>query len=163
MTSYLITAVVIVAVFAWRWRQVGRLRRLRLETLWIIPALYAAMAVAVFWKMPPHGLAWLWCAIGCAVGAGLGWMRGRMMTISVDPQTHSLNQTTSPAAMLFIVALILMRAMSRWLAARMDGPGHVGIILVTDIVVALALGFIVAQRIEMFLRARRLLAQARRR
>lgn len=161
MTSYLIAAAVIAVVLTWRWRQVGRARRLRLETLWLIPVLYAVVAVIIFWKMPPHGMAWLWCAIGGMVGAGLGWMRGRMMAISVDPETHSLNQTTSPAAMLFIVALILARLLSRSLAASLDGPGHAGILLVTDILVAFALGFLSAQRIEMFLRARRLLAQAR--
>ncbi len=160
--SYTITGAVILLVLALRLRNVNRARRLRLETLWIIPALYACVAVAVFWSLPPHGLVWLWCALALAVGAVAGWYRGKMMAISVDPRTHLLNQTASPTAMLFMVALILVRAMSRTIALSIGGTAHGGVSMVTDLLVAFALGFLAVQRLEMFLRARRLLAQARR-
>lgn len=159
--SYALTALIIGGVMAWRLRQVGRARRLRLETLWIVPAVYACVAAVILWNVPPHGLAWLWCALALLAGGALGWTRGRMMAISVDPQTHVLNQTTSPAAMLFIVALVALRAASRSLALSYGGQGHGMVMLVTDMLVAFALGVLTMQRLEMFLRARRLLTEAR--
>lgn len=159
--SYAITGAIILIVLAIRLRSVGRARRLRLETLWIIPALYGCAAAYVFWSLPPHGLTWLYCALAIAGGGALGWYRGRMMAISVDPVTHALNQTTSPAAMIFIVVLLVVRMASRSLAVRMGGAGHGGVAMVTDILVAFALGFLAIQRLEMFLRARRLMRAAR--
>src|ERR1700749_1831653 len=107
--QYGITALVIVAVMALRLRNVGRTRRLRLETLWIVPALYLVIAVAALVAMPPIGLTWLYIALAFAAGCALGWQRGRMMHITVDPETHALNQRMSPAAMIFLVALIVVR------------------------------------------------------
>lgn len=159
--SSLLPILIIGGIMLWRLRQVGRARRLRLETLWIVPAIYGCVAAVILWNLPPHGLAWLWCALALLAGGAIGWTRGRMMAISVDPQTHSLNQTTSPAAMLFIVALVALRAASRSLALSYGGQGHGAVMLVTDILVAFALGVLTMQRLEMFLRARRLLAQAR--
>lgn len=159
--GYAIPAAIILIVMLRRFRQVGRARRLRLETLWIIPFLYVCVAVAVFRGMPPHGLAWLWCALALAIGAALGWKRGGLMAISVDPETHALNQTTSMASMLFILIVVGLRLASRGLAVELGWTVHGGVAMLTDILVAFALGLLTAQRAEMFLRARRLLALAR--
>jgi len=158
---YAITATIILLVMAWRFRQVGRVRRLRLETLWIVPALYAGLAVYIFSMMPPHGLGWLWCVVAMIAGCALGWKRGSLMAISIDPETHRLNQTSSLASLLFIVALILVRMGVRAMAGQMGWAAHGGILLLTDILVAFALGLLSVQRLEMFLRARRLLQAAR--
>jgi hypothetical protein len=111
--------------------------------------------------LPPHGLAWLWCAVVLAIGAVLGWKRGGLMAINVDPETHALNQTTSMASMLFILVLVCIRLASRTLAVELGWTVHGGIAVLTDILVAFALGLLTAQRVEMFLRARRLLALTR--
>lgn len=159
--SYVIPVVVIAVVLALRFRRMSRERRLRLGALWVVPVLYGAVAALMFWQTPPHGLQWAWVALGFAIGAGLGWQRGRLMEIRVDPETGTLNQKGSPAAMIFIVALIAVRQVLR---IAMTGAGaqawHVSAALVTDLFVAFALGLFALQRLEMFLRARRLLAEA---
>lgn len=156
--QYLIPGTVIALVLFLRLRSVGRARKLRLERLWILPTLYTLLVAFVFSRAPPQGMVWLWCGLALAVGAGLGWTRGKLMRIDVDPETHELSQTVSPAALLFILALIAVRSASRSLAV---GPGHLGLMAVTDILMAFALGFIAFQRIEIGLRARRMLAEAR--
>ena len=158
--SIAITVVIVAIVLAIRLRSVGRARPLRLETLWIIPAIYSIAIVVVFWSQPPHGLTWLYCALAVAIGAALGWQRGKLMKIDVDPRTHAINQTTSPAAIIFVVVLVIFRSGSRAVTASM-GMGHSGVMAATDILMAFALGFLMLQRVEMFLRARRLLAHAR--
>lgn len=159
--QYAIPGMVLLVVLFIRLRSVGKARRLRLERLWILPAFYAAIVGFVFWSAPPHGAIWLWCALALAMGAGLGWWRGKLMRVAVDPETHELSQTVSPAALIFIVALIAFRSGSRAMAVQMAGPGPSGLMAATDILMAFALGFITFQRVEIFLRARRMLADAR--
>ncbi|WP_447763655.1 CcdC protein domain-containing protein [Sphingopyxis panaciterrae] len=160
--QYLVPGAVIAMVLFFRLRSVGKARKLRLERLWIMPTIYAALVGFVFWSAPPHGSVWLWCLLALGVGAALGWTRGKLMRIAVDPETHELSQTVSPAALLFIVALIAVRFASREMATQMAIPGHGGLMVITDILMAFALGFLAFQRIEVGLRARRLLAEARR-
>jgi membrane protein CcdC involved in cytochrome C biogenesis len=82
-----------------------------------------------------------------------------MMHIHVDPETHALNQKASPAAMLFLIGLIVVRAAARGLFAQ-EGGG-VSPAMLTDPLIAFALGMFSVQRIEMYLRAKRLLEEVR--
>ena len=158
--SYAITAAIIAVVFALRWRRMSRVTPLKLERLWILPALYAVIAVSLFVSTPPQGFGWVFCAVALALGAALGWQRGKLMRITVDPQTHALNQASSPAAVLFILVLVAVRSGARY-ALVGDNALHLNALAVTDMLVALALGLFTAQRVEMYLRAKRLLSAAR--
>ena len=111
--------------------------------------------------MTPHGLGWLWAGLAFAAGGAIGWYRGTAMRISVDPETHALNQTSSPLAMLFILALIAVRFAIRAGAAYEAGIGKVDVALITDCLVAFALGLLSMTRLEMYLRGSRLLGEAR--
>ena len=90
-------------------------------------------------------------------GGAFGWRRGALMRIQVDPETHALNQQASPAAMLFIVVLILVRKGLQFEAGSLG----FSVAFLTDVLMVFALGLLTATRLEMFLRARRLLAEAR--
>lgn len=155
--STLIPLVIIAIVLFFRFRRMGKERPLKLERLWIVPAIYLVLTGAMFWQKAPHGLGWLWAGLSFVAGAALGWQRGRAMRISVDPESHALNQASSPLAMLLILGLIAVRSLLRGAA------GYEGIdpFLVTDCLVAFALGLLSVTRLEMFLRGRRLLAEAR--
>ena len=48
LTRYAITGAIIAFVLFLRLRNVGKARRLRLETLWIIPTLFIAFAIFIF-------------------------------------------------------------------------------------------------------------------
>lgn len=162
--TYGITAVAIGVVLALRWKRMSRVRPLRLETLWVFPTLYFALAVYMYWAHPPQGWAWGFCALALVLGAALGWQRGKFMRITVDPETHALNQSAGPAAVLFIVALILARNGARVALGTGTGDNalHLNAIAVTDMLIAFGLGLFALQRLEMYLRARRLLDEARR-
>jgi hypothetical protein len=160
--SYAIPAVIIVLVMAFRLRGVNKTRPLKLERLWILPAIYLVLAAIMFATLPPDGMGWPLSALALVLGAGLGWQRGRLMHIEVDPQTHALSARQSPAALLFIVGLLVVRLGMR--AAAQGGAGtsfHLTTATITDLLVAMALGFLTFQRVEMYLRAKRLLAAAR--
>ncbi len=159
----LMPILVIGLVLFFRIRRMSRASRLRAERLWMLPAFYAAIVLVIFWTHPPSGMTWLYALLGFAVGVPLGWYRGKLMRIHVDPQTHELRQQASPAAMLFIVALIAIRFAGRSLAIANGGDSPDGVFAVTDILLAFALGFLATQRLEMGLRARALLTEARKR
>jgi len=111
----------------------------------------------MFWQLPPTGWVAIASAAGLAVGAAVGWQRGKMMQIHIDPETHALNQKASPAAMLFLVALIAVRALGRGLL----GSEGVSPAMLTDPLIAFALGMFSLTRLEMYLRAKRMLEEVR--
>jgi membrane protein CcdC involved in cytochrome C biogenesis len=158
--GFAISAVVIIAVMAFRLRRMSQERPLKIERMWIIPLLYLGVAGFMFWRYPPAGLMWIAVVVGLGIGAMLGWQRGKMMHINMNPQTHEISQKASPAAILFILGLIAIRMAARE-AAVMGGSLHIDLASVTDVLIAFALGLLATQRIEMYLRARRLLDAAR--
>jgi membrane protein CcdC involved in cytochrome C biogenesis len=156
--TYAISIVVIIIVLAFRMRRMGKMRPLKLETLWVVPALYLAIAALMFFQLPPTGWVAIASGIGLLLGAAFGWQRGKMMHIHVDPETHALNQTASPAAMFFLIALIVVRMGAKTI---LGAEANVSPAMLTDPLIAFALGMFSLQRVEMYLRARRLLDEAR--
>lgn len=154
--GYAITAIVVAVVMAIRLKRAGVARPLKVNRLWIIPALYGAVTIAVFAATPPHDLGWIICAVALAGGAAAGWQRGRMIRIEVDPETRSLT-AQSPFAVLFILVLILAR---QGLRLVLTGSGIMTVATITDALITFALGLLSVQRLEMYLRARRLLGSS---
>ena len=153
--SYAITAAIIIIVLAIR---MGKMRPLNLGSLWVVPAIYLVVAALMFVQLPPTGWVAVASGAGLLIGAAVGWQRGKMMHIEVDPETHALNQKASPAAMIFLIALIVVRMTARGIIGE---EGGVSPAMLTDPLIAFALGMFTIQRVEMYLRAKRLLEEAR--
>lgn len=156
--SIAITIAIVVIVIGFRLRRMGQMRPLKLESLWIVPAMYLVVAALMFWQLPPVGWVAIASAVGLAIGAAVGWQRGKMMHIHVDPDTHALNQRASPAAMFFLIALIIVRSAARGILGQDSGVSPA---MLTDPLIAFAFGMFTLTRLEMYLRARRLLEEAR--
>jgi hypothetical protein len=162
--AYAIMAAVLVVVLGLRMRSVGRERPLKVGRLWIVPAVYCAVAAVFFVMTPPaRPLEWALSLVALAAGAALGWQRGRLIHIAVDPATEEVRMKQSMMGFLFIVVLVALKMGMR----SMPGFGNNGLFHMspqglTDILVALMLGLLGMQRVEMYLRARRLLGEARR-
>ena len=150
-----ITVAIVVVVLALRMRRMGQMRPLKLETLWVVPALYLVVATLMYWQLPPRGWVAIASIAALLIGAAVGWQRGKMMHIHVDPETHALNQKASPAAMF---ALVVVRSGAR---AVLGQGGGVSPAMLTDPLIAFALGMFTLTRVEMYLRAKQLLEEAR--
>ncbi len=161
LISYAAYGVIIALVFFFRMRRLTQERRLKLELMWIMPAVMVAAMVALFLQVPPHGSDWLWLGAVFAVGAGVGWMRGKLIPISIDPDTHFLNTKPSPAAIIFLLALFVVRFALRAYLESQASALHISIALLTDGFVVLAVGLFAVSRVEMALRAWGLLRAAR--
>jgi len=155
--SLVITVIVIGLVMALRWRRIGQMRPLKLERLYVLPLVYAAVVAITVVERPPALTDSLWLGLGLVVGAAIGWYRGKAIRISVDPATHTLNQTASVATFLFMAGLIVVRLGLRALLATEATSLNISAVAVVDALMFLALGLIGAQRLEMYLRGRRLL------
>lgn len=148
-----VTIAIVLVVMAIRLRRAGKVKPLKLETLWVVPVLCLGVAVLMFIQLPPRGWVALASVIGLAIGAAVGWQRGKLMHIHVDAETHALNQKASPAAMMFLIVLIVVRTGARSL---LGSDSHLSPAMLTDPLIAFALGMFTLTRLEMYLRAKRL-------
>jgi len=156
--SYAVTLFIIAVVMAMRLRKMGQMRPLKLGGLFVLPILYLVVAGIMFVQLPPTGWVAIACGAALVIGAAIGWQRGKMMHIEVDPETLELNQRASPAAMFFLIALVIVRMGAR---AILGQDSDVSPAMLTDPLIAFALGMFTLTRAEMYLRAKRLLEEAR--
>ena len=157
--TYLIPIIVIGMVIL----RNSRARTLRIERLWITPAIIMVMAILAFSANPPPGpvgLALDIAAVG--VGALLGWWRGRASRFTIDPETHIITSRVSPWGMLLILGIFALRYLLRSMLAGGGASAlHVSAAEATDSFLLLAVGVVSTQRIEWLIRARKLLAEAK--
>jgi hypothetical protein len=140
----------------------SRARRLRIETLWISPVMILAAVGLLFSQqgMPSP----LMLAIDIAalvIGSGLGWWRARFTQITVDPETHQLTSRASAIGMMVILAVFALRYGIRMYAAESATSLGVSAVALADAALVISVGLVCAQRLEIALRATRLLNEAR--
>lgn len=159
MFGPIIIVVIVVAVMIMRNR---RPRPLRIERLWIRPLIYMAIVSATVAAAPPPltALSLLSMAVALALGAALGWQRGRFMHIEVHPETHALTTRASPIGLVFIMAVLALRIGLRSAAFESGSAFGFPAAVITDALIFLLGAMITASSLEMWLRARRLLAEA---
>lgn len=159
--STLIPFVLIAVVIAFRMRSMSKERPLKVETLWVVPVVYLALVGFLLTTLPPSPLGWGLMGAGVGIGAAIGWHRGKLIRIHRDEQSGELRQKVSPLAMLLIVGLIALKMGARAIFGdtAVAHPGS-GAMLLTDAFLGFALGLLTATRIELYLRAQRILATA---
>ena len=141
-----------------------RPRRLQLSLLWIAPLLITAM-IAMGIVFTPHRAPFgpadiALFAIAALVGGAIGWWRAKTVRLTVDPATREVMSTTSPIGLLIIGAVFIVRFGLRSMTGEEAELTHMDPAIIGDAFLALAAGIVVGQRIEVFIRTRRLLAQA---
>ena len=144
-----------------------RLRRmlkpqvLKLNRLWIRPAILI-VAAGVLTLMPVPGAAalqpldGLWLLSAALLGAAAGWQWGRTTVLHLHPENGTLMQTGSLAGLMVFVVLVLFKFGLR------GAPGaigwHVNVMLITDISIVFSAALFSARTVEIFLRARKIMA-----
>ena len=155
----LLPFVIIAVVVALRLRSMSRERPLKISTLWIVPVVCVILVGWLLFALPPTVGGWALVAVGAVVGAVLGWHRGKMIHIERSSETGELRQKASPLAMLLLVALIILKLGARAIfgetAATQPGSNAM---LLTDAFIGFALGLLSATRLELYLRAKQILA-----
>jgi hypothetical protein len=160
LLRYLIPALVILPLLYLRLRRMMKPTPLKLNRMWIRPAVILAAGIAVLAAAPPPPATWPWFALAAAIGGGLGWQWGRLMAIDVDPEKGTLMMRGSQAALVMMVLLLAIRVGVRAGVNMESAALHLNAALVTDIFIVFAAFLFGTRGLEMFLRARRVLAEA---
>ena len=151
-----IAAVIIVA-------RNSRPRKLKIERLWVTPAIYLILMASALAEAPPP-LTPISIAIlvgAFAIGAAVGWQRARFTQIHIHPETHDLTSRSSPIGILFIFAIVVVKYAANTLLKGNAELLHLPIAAISDGFLLLAIGMLTSQRLEVWQRASRMLAEAR--
>jgi hypothetical protein len=139
-----------------------RARPLRVELLWVRPVLLLAVfgfgALREPIVLTPLNLTVL--IAGTVIGAAVGWQRGRFTRIEVDPDTHAVTSRASVFGIVFIVGVLLLRVLAVTAMREQAATLPISPIVGSDALIALVIAMFATQGLEMWIRARGLLAQA---
>jgi hypothetical protein len=141
----------------------SRPRRLRIERLWLLPAIYLVLMVLSLSAAPPPvtpvsiGL----LVGGFLIGAALGWQRARFTRIDIHPETHDLTSRASPIGIIFIFAILLLRFGARDFLATHPDFLHLPVIAIGEALLVMVVATLMAMRLEIWRRASQMLAEAK--
>ncbi len=138
-----------------------RKRTLRPHLLWVMPLLVTTAIGFGLWANTQHPhfgpFAWIAFILALGLGAVAGWWRGKTITIEKEPD-GSLKAQASPLGLILVVGLFVARAGLREVMEVNAAAWHLDAVVVTDAFMVFAVGLIITQRVEMYIRARRILA-----
>ena len=161
LLSTVLPIVIIAVVFALRFRNLNKPRPFNAGRLWLIPAIIAVAAGFFLVSFPPSALGWLIMVFAALIGAFAGLKRGQLMHLERDPQTGGLLMRQSPAALLFVFAILAARRVIAFetgssSGVQADASGHIppAALLVTDGLMAFALAMVVLMRWTLWQRAK---------
>jgi hypothetical protein len=159
--STLVPIIIIFAVVALRARKMAAVQPMRLDRIWIRPAIVMALTGYLIYYTPPAGLVQIAILLSVfGVGAMAGWHQAKLMEISVDATSGTLQVKASILALIVFFGIIALRIGLRpWLMAS-TSPLHNYVGMVTDSFLVFIVGFYAARSIEMYVRGRALLAAA---
>ena len=158
MLPYLLPVLLLALVL----RRSLRERKLQAERLWIMPMLLLAIGgMSLIASWPGTLLALTVVLIALLLGSTIGWWRGRLTHITVDPETHDLTSRTSPVGVLLIGGVFAVRYALRVYEVSHPAALPGGATLGADALLIFAIGMMSVQRLEMWLRCQRLIAEAK--
>ena len=142
---------IIAVVFAFRFRNLSKPRPYKPDWQWVMPLLMVAVFGFLLVTLPPSPLGWAVLFVGLAIGAFVGMKRGHLMHLERDPVGGGLLIRQSPAALILVFAVVIVR---RAFAAGTGGDPAAGVggqippeaMLVTDGVIGFAFAMMVMLR-----------------
>jgi hypothetical protein len=158
--SYLVTIAVVVLVVVLR---NSRPRKLQVDRLWVYPLiLVILLGSSLAAAPPPVTITSVSLMVGgFVIGALVGWQRGRFTRIELDPVTHAMTSRSSPIGIVLILAVFGLRYGLRDLLATYPQLVGVPVLAAGDALIALTVGMLGATRLEIWIRATRMLQEAK--
>lgn len=164
-TEQLIPLIVVAVVLPLVLLRNRRPRTLRPEWMWVLPLIIVALIGFGLWGLsrtdPQHAptdpASLLVLAAALALGAAAGWWRGKTVVIHKEPD-GTLKAQASPIGLILIVGLLLARQALRPWMEQHAADWHVSPLAIIEAFMLFAVGMVVMQRVEMWIRARRIQA-----
>jgi hypothetical protein len=139
-------------------------RKVRVQLMWIRPAILVILACVTLAASPMPGPIALAAFVAAAlVGGGVGYFRARHLELSIDPETGAVSSKSTPIGTILIVGLVVLRIGLRYVFPEMGGTqqgGHLAAeaVLWTDGALIFSAAMLVTQAIVIWQRTRPLLA-----
>jgi hypothetical protein len=159
---------ILLPVLYFRMRGMSRTQPLKMNRLWIRPAIIlGVVALVLLAPQPGHHVVrhfvlqdWVWLALAAALGAVGGWYWGRTMALDVHPEDGTLMVTGGQAAILVLVVLVLLRLGLRT-GLEVEGKAmNLDAMLISDASIIFTAALFTVRAAEMYIRARRVMARA---
>jgi Protein of unknown function (DUF1453) len=160
--SYLVAFTVIALLMGLRIWRGSRARKLKVERMWIRPAIILTFLTLSIYGQPPPMTAPVLAglAVATAAGAVLGWYRGRMVKVSINPETHDLTSKASPWGMLIFLGLMVVRIAARMILREEHDVVGIPVAAIIDGLTLFYAGNVVGAQVEVWMRAKKLLSDA---
>lgn len=162
--QFFLPFLILLPLLYFRMRKLSRPQPLKLKRLWIRPAIILlACALVLFAPQPGVErhftvMEWGWLVLAGGLGSVAGWYFGRTMKIEVHPEDGTLVTTGGQAAILVLVMLVLVRM---GLKTTVETQAwHLDALLISDASIVFTAALFTVRSLEMFLRARRVMAEA---
>lgn len=134
-----------------------RERPLHMGRLWIVPVL-VTLLIGMGLAFTPHEpfgpLAYIGFVVAAGLGGLTGWWRAKTVAMRYDAAAGQVMARTSNFAVLVLVGLMALRSAVRLWLENADLGLNIG--AVTDAFLIFAIGLVVGQRVEMWIRAQAL-------
>ena len=162
--QFFLPILILLPVLYFRMRRMAKAQPLKLNRMWIRPAIFLGLVLLVLLAPGPRGqphhfapMAWAWLALAGAVGAVAGWYWGRTMAIEVHPEDGTLMVKGGQAAILVLVVLILFRTGLRTGLAVEGRALNLDMLLISDVSIVFTALLFSARSVEMYIRGRRVM------
>jgi hypothetical protein len=150
-TTLIVTIAVIAIVVGVRIWRMSREQRFGIVTMWIVPAIFAALALSVmifdrFTNAQDIALA----MVALAAGGAIGWYQGTHTTVRIDQAARAMFVKISPfGAAIFLSVLLLRMGIRASYGAPMPGaPGGAGTLsTISILMLLLAVGVVAGLRL----------------
>lgn len=166
VSKALLSVGVIALVGALVWFRNRKPRRMQVNRLWIIPATVVAGISAGLIFGRPAGATFYWVesvlgAAGLAAGAIAGWWRGSLMRLAVNGEDRTIKAQVSPLGLVFMLGLLTCRRAVEYLVETGALILPFNPLIVVQTLLLFVAATVVSQRVELWVRAHRLLNESR--
>jgi hypothetical protein len=150
-----IGVIIVALVMLLRAREIGRERVLKLRWVWVVPVLVVSGIAFMVSRQHPDAAQIGGLALGALLGLPLGWHRGKLTALRLDEPSGALMMRPSAASMLLLMGLVAARQYARF--QMMDMAPSPWLDMASEALLGMAIGSVIAFRVELALRGRRLL------
>ena len=161
LAPYIAPAIVL-ALIVWRGMR-AKPRAVRLRRMWISPVIVTLLTVSTLalTAQPSPGVIAAYVAAGL-VGAGIGYLFGRHLELSIDPASGAISSKATPVGTFLVVGLFLVRYGLKiafpQLNAQPAAHPSADVMVWTDGGLVFGWALVVSQALTIWLRTRPLIA-----
>ena len=161
-TSYLVAFTVLALIMGLRIWRGARARKLKVERMWIRPVIILAFLTLSIAGQPPPMTVPVIAALVAATVVGLvvGVYRGRMVKVSINPETHDLTSQQSPWGILIFLGLMIVRMGVRMVLREEHDVAGIPVTAIVDGLTLFYAGTVVGMQVDVWMRANKLLKGA---